>query len=193
MRADGELPILAGVNPERVTRCGWLAETPAARHTRKAKERMRCKVILLLTLAVVSGAFLPSRTEAQSIQPAAYRSGAPAPAVSLVIESFLRAVNANDLESLGNLFGTTKGPISKRDPKPNVEQRMFALASVLRHEDYRIENTEIVPGRSQEATRVNVRMVIGGRTHLVPWTLVRADRESWLVEQIGIETITSAR
>lgn len=167
---------------------------PPDPYTRKAKDRMRYKVTLLVVLAVLSGAVLSAPAHAQAIQPAAHRPGAqPTLAASLVIEGFLRAVNGNDLDTMGNLFGTTKGPISKRDPKNNVEKRMFALAAVLRHEDYRIENTEIVPGRSQEATRVNVRMVVAGRTHSVPFTLVRTDRDSWLVEQIGIEVITSTR
>lgn len=147
-----------------------------------------------ILLAVLAGALLgaPAGAQAQPVQPVATRSGQPAVAASLVIEQFLRAVNANDLEAMGRLFGTEKGAVWERDPRPPTEQRMFALASILRHDDYRIEGAEIVPGRGEGVTRVQVRMVMKERTVGVPFTLVRS-RDAWLVEQIGIEEITSRR
>jgi hypothetical protein len=154
---------------------------------------MRKALFSVLTTAALV-AMVPTVSAAQAVQPAAYRPGAqPTLAASLVIENFLRAVSSNDLETMGNLFGTTSGPISKRDEKNNVERRMYALATILKHQDYRIEGTEIVPGRSQVATQVNVWMVVNGRSVLVPWTLVRANGDNWMVEQIGIEAITSLR
>jgi len=148
-----------------------------------------------ILLAVFLGALLgvPAAAGAQTVQPAASRSGQPAIAASLVIEQFLRAANAQDLDGMARLFGTRKGPVSDRDPRGENEQRMFALASVLRHGDYRIEGNEIVPGRSDEATRVNVRMTIQRTTHLVPFTLVKSKDGTWLVEQIGIEEIIAKR
>lgn len=126
------------------------------------------------------------------VQPASSRSGQPAVAASLVIEQFLRATNANDLETMGRLFGTKKGSVWERDPRSETEKRLFALASIMRHEDYRIEDAVIVPGRSEEATAVRVRMTVRGESFLVPFTLVQA-KGSWLVEQVGIEELTARR
>lgn len=109
---------------------------------------------------------------------------------SLVLERFLRAANANDLETMSQLFGTKDGNLLRRDDRPEVEQRMFVLASLLRHDDYQIQGTEIVPGRLREATRLMVLMTFGDRKVVVPFTMVRAGGDSWLVEQIGIERIT---
>ena len=120
-------------------------------------------------------------------------TGAPSVATSLVIEQFLRAVNASDLDTMARLFGTVEGPIVKRDPKKDVDNRMYALAAILRHEDYAIEGMQIVPGRRDEATRVNVAMTVNGRSVRVPYTLVWSRDGNWLVEQIGIEAITSMR
>src|SRR5690606_30105079 len=58
----------------------------------------------------------------------------------LTVERFLRAVNARDYETMARLFGNKEGPVRNRDPKPEVERRMFALASVLRHDDYTVED-----------------------------------------------------
>ena len=113
-------------------------------------------------------------------------------ASSLVIEQFMRAVNSKDLDTMARLFGTRDGSIAQRDPRQQVEDRMFALATIMEHQDYSIDGSEIVPGRREEATQVFVRMNVDGRYAKVPFTLVWSG-ESWMVEQIGIETITNGR
>ena len=128
-------------------------------------------------------------------------SAAPSVAPQLVVEQFLRAVNAvfdqNDvtrnssLETMGRLFGTRDGPIIRRDPRKDVEQRMYALASILRHDDYNIQEQQIVPGRREDASRLLVRMKFGDRQVSVPYTMVRTARSNWLIEQIDVEPITS--
>lgn len=114
-------------------------------------------------------------------------------AAPLVVDQFLRAVNSNDLDAMARLFGTRDGSVLKRDPKQAVDRQMFALASILRHQSYAVTGTEIVPGRREEATRVNVRMNIGGRDVDVPYTMVYSTGGTWLIEQIGIERITTRR
>lgn len=150
----------------------------------------KSRIVIALFAGALVGA--PASVPAQTAQPVASRSGQPAVAASLVIEQFLRAANGNDLQGMARLFGTTKGSVWDRDPKGPTEQRMFALASVLRHDDYRIENAEIVPGRGEGVTRVRVRMVFGTQSLGVPFTLVRS-RDVWLVEQIGVEEIMQRR
>ncbi|MGH7502812.1 MAG: hypothetical protein ACREL7_13785 [Longimicrobiales bacterium] len=113
---------------------------------------------------------------------------------SLVLEQFLRAANQNDLDTMGRLFGTVNGPNTNRVPKDQLEQQLFAIASILRHESYEILGRQIVPGRRDEATQVTVRMNIGmNRMVDVPYTLVYSNAGTWLVEQIDLEKITSAR
>jgi hypothetical protein len=93
---------------------------------------------------------------------------------------------------MGRLFGTQKGNVWQRDPRSETEKRMFAIASILRHDDYQIEDALIVPGRSREATQVRVRMQMGSETFLIPFTLVSV-KDTWLVEQIGIEPLMGRR
>ena len=113
---------------------------------------------------------------------------------AMVVEQFMRALNSEpkDVALMARLFGTKEGPISQRDPKVQVEQRMFAIAAVLRHDDYQIVREQQVPGRTAEATQLLVRVKAGEKSNNVPFTLVRY-KEGWLVEQIGIDVITNQR
>ena len=113
---------------------------------------------------------------------------------SLVVEQFMRAVNSEpkDLATMGRLFGTKEGPIGGRDPRAQVEQRMFAIATILHHDDYEILREQLVPGRTAEATQLLVRVKAGNKSSNVPFTLVRY-KEGWLIEQIGIDVITNER
>ena len=105
----------------------------------------------------------------------------------------MRAANSKDLESMGRLFGTKSGPIINRDEKHDVERRMFAIAAELQHTDFEIAGESMVPGRTQEATMLTVRLTKEDHKFNVPFTLVRYKGSSWLVERIGLEVLTAPR
>jgi hypothetical protein len=68
---------------------------------------------------------------------------------ALTIERFLQAASAvaqlneaqgqgaaqmaDEIETMARLFGTSDGPILERDPRDEVEQRMFLIARILQH------------------------------------------------------------
>jgi len=122
------------------------------------------------------------------------------PAPQLAVESFLRAANcvasakcgtkAQDLETMSRLFGTRDGSILQRDPRADVERRMYALASLLESEDYQVQGQNIVPGRVSEAVQLTVRLNQGGRPVAVPVIMVRTSSGDWLVEQIDMAPLT---
>jgi hypothetical protein len=116
----------------------------------------------------------------------------PAFAATMTLERFLRAANQNDLDTMAALFGTTDGSVTRTWSKREVDDRMFLLASLLRHSDYSILGETIVPGRRDEATQLNVRLVVAQGPVQVPFTLVRS-RNQWLVEKVDIEPITRGR
>jgi len=136
---------------------------------------------LLATLA----ALLPAGCVTQTL--ATESDLAPA----MVVERFLRAANSNDLDTMGRLFGNREGPVATRDSRKDVDDRMFVVASVLRHTDYEIRTEQIVPGRRQEATQLVVRLVNGERRYDLPFTLVQTARWGWLIENIPLEQITN--
>ncbi|HUH13260.1 MAG TPA: hypothetical protein VMK65_09125 [Longimicrobiales bacterium] len=116
-------------------------------------------------------------------------------AATLVVERFLQAVNANDIQTMARLFGTRDGSITGRDPQAEVEQRMFTLASYLRYEDYSLAGERVVPGRIGEAIQIMTALRLTGRSTpaRVPFTLVRSRDGGWLVEQIGVDDLARRR
>ena len=152
----------------------------------------RFNVLLLMPAVLLAAACVQRQVVTTTTSSGAGTASALGPA--LVIEQFMRAVNMEpkDLATMGRLFGTREGPISSRDPKAEVEQRMFAIAAVLHHDDYQIVREVLVPGRTQEATQLIVNVEAAGKTHAVPFTMVRY-KDGWLIEQIGIDVITNAR
>jgi len=144
-----------------------------------------------LLAVVVLSACVSKQVGSTAGSPAA---GSVAP--TLVLEHFLSAANAaasNDAEgirAMGRLFGTREGPLSNRESQRNVEQRMFVLANLLRHEQYQIQGEQIVPGRMDEAKRFMVELQLRNRTVVVPFTLVLSKGGQWLVEEFDAEKIT---
>ena len=124
---------------------------------------------------------------------------------SLTIERFLQAASAvaqlseargpgaaqmaDEIETMARLFGTSDGPILDRDPRQEVEERMFLIAQILAHTDYALAGERAVPGRSRDAIQVLVRLTNSQGTVDVPFTVTQANGE-WLIENIALEAIT---
>lgn len=132
---------------------------------------------------------------------------------TLSVERFLNAANARDYETMASLFGTVQGPVAETGgtfgcafkrmgswlgmsdrcvTAPNVELRMDAIARILAHEDYLIRSEERVAGRNTLTTQVSVDIDVGAHTvREVPFMVVRSGKGDWLVQEIGLERLTS--
>ena len=110
----------------------------------------------------------------------------------MVVERFLRAANSNDLDTMATLFGDAAGPWSSTVSKKDADDRLYTIATILRHTDYKLQAQQIVPGRRDEAIRLPVDLVIKDKHHVLPITLVRYG-SSWLIENIALESVTGAR
>lgn len=164
----------------------------------RALARAGAALLLLLGLSACA----TRQVESPGLDPD--RGVAPA----LVVERFMQAANVvaiaaegttrelnqsrAELETMARLFGTPRGPVATLYPRDEVEQRMVLLASILRHEDYRLEGEALVPGRVGEAIRIMVRIRRGEMNVTVPFTLVQSSRHGWLIEQFDAERITSS-
>ena len=134
---------------------------------------------------------------------------------TLSVERFLNAANVRDHGAMMDLFGTPQGPIGdtgstfgcafKRmgswiglgdrcQSRPVVELRMDAIARIIRHEDYAIRAEERVAGRLAPTQQVSVDLNLGARTVSgVPFVVVQAGNGDWLIQEIGLDQITSGR
>jgi len=145
------------------------------------------------------------------------RVDAPPPSMGaqLSVERFLQAANAGDVVAMGNIFGTKDGAAMDTGgtlgcafkkmgswfggeactQKMQVEIRMDAIASILLHRDYRIVGQSRVAGRVAPTQRVLVDMTKddGDEVAGVPFVVVQTGSGNWLVEEIDLQRVMSAR
>jgi hypothetical protein len=123
-------------------------------------------------------------------------SGTQAAAIgpSLVIERFLQAANANDLDTMAQIFGSKDGPFGKVvNSKKEVDDRMFTFATILRHTDFEIKGEgDPVSGRRNEAKNIIVEITRRDGKVTVPFRMVQY-KNSWLIEDLCMNKLTSAR
>lgn len=157
------------------------------------------------TLAVLALALAASACGSQSGPNAVAPVAAP-----LSVERFLQAANQRDVDAMGRLFGTAEGAVLETGStfgcffkkigswfggtpclkRVDVELRMDAIASIVRHDDYRIVREEAVAGRVSPTRRVLVNFTIGPRTVTeAPFIVVQTGEGRWLVEQVPLEQI----
>ena len=113
------------------------------------------------------------------------------PGPMLVVERFLQAANATDLETMTQLFGTAEATIEELDGQQLAEQRMYLLAQLLQHQDFTVQGQRTVPGRSREATELLVRLTREGETVVVPHRVVRRAGGGWIIEFIDVTPLTA--
>jgi hypothetical protein len=120
-------------------------------------------------------------------------AAAPAPpAAASAVERFLQLARQKDYVQMGWVFGTVDGPIIERDPRPEVERRMYGLAEVLASDSFTVGTGSPVPGRIGSAEAFRVRLRHGSLTRLVPVTTVLGRDRRWFVEVVDIQAITNA-
>jgi hypothetical protein len=139
----------------------------------------------------------------------------PSMGAQLSVERFLQAANQRDVVAMGRLFGTQDGAVmdtgstlgcafkkigswfggSACTKKQDVEIRMDAIASILLHEDYQIVGESRVPGRTAPTQRVMVDLTTdeGVQVSDVPFVVVQTGDGYWLVEQVDLQRVMTAR
>lgn len=154
-------------------------------HPRRSLPLLGAALLLLLASCATSPA-----SGSASAPP---QAGAGASAPSAAVEQFLRLAGRKQYMEMGWVFGTAEGSILQRDPHPQVERRMYALASVLENSGFTIADESPIPGSVGQAMRLTVQVRKADRTYSVPFTTVRGPAQRWFVETVGIEAITAPR
>ena len=127
----------------------------------------------------------------------AARGGPPgglagAPAAPAAVERFLQLAADRDYAAMGWVFGTSDGAIIQRDPASQVEQRMYALASLLEYDSFVIGDGAAVPGRTGSAIQFDVQVLRGAESLAIPFIAVRGPDGRWFVEQFAVEPLTAS-
>lgn len=104
------------------------------------------------------------------------------------VAQFLDAANRSDYRLMARLFGSSDGPAEGELGRVEVEQRMFVLASLLRHASYSLREMDVAMeggGRRVIADMVGTR---NGDVSVPFGTAVNQGR--WYVEQIFTDPLT---
>ncbi len=140
---------------------------------------MRPRLTVLLTLgALACGGRSPSH--------------APAPeSMTETLAQFLSAVKANDLQRMGTLWGTDRGPAVDWMKPDQLKQRLTVIQKYLNHVGYRVvEGPVPVPGQENRRS-YRVELQRQACNVVQPIELVRAKSGSWLVVDVHLETAGS--
>jgi len=104
------------------------------------------------------------------------------------VVSFLGAVRAEDLDAMGQLWGTSDGPAYDRMDREELEQRLTVMMVYLEHEEYSIvsgvRDPTVALRRGERL--VTARLTRRGCTPMVPFT-VTPYQDGWLVRDVRLE------
>lgn len=117
----------------------------------------------------------------------------PATSATEVVERFMQLATVKDYGQMGYVFGNREGAIINREPQPNVERRMYTIATILQNDRFVIRDQSSIPGRPEaDAVQLTVQVTQGGQSRDVPFVAVRTTHGNWLVEQIDLERLTKS-
>jgi hypothetical protein len=167
---------------------------------------MRSRHLVPVVLTLLASAACTSQSGPAAVAPVA---------AQLSVERFLQAANQRDVDAMGRLFGTSQGSLMETGStfkcffkkigswfggtactrRTEVELRMDAISSIIRHVDYRIVREEPVAGRLSPTRRVivDLSMSENRRVSGAPFIVVQTGGGRWLVEQVPLEQVMAAR
>ena len=102
-----------------------------------------------------------------------------------VVTAFLTAVNADRINEMGELWGTSKGPASRTMDTDELEQRLRVIRTYLVHDKFEFVqgSSNIQPSSSER--RLNVKLYRNGCEPVVPMTVIKY-RSGWLIREIDL-------
>jgi len=134
--------------------------------------------------------------------PGATGSAGPAPSPELAVRSFMQAAADSNLTRMAQLWGTRAGSAAKTGQPPDYQRRVAIMQVYLSGAPFRVvpsaaaqfepaggDTTARLPGPGDDATttrQVVVQVERTGCTKFVPFMVVKAADDSWLVTQVDL-------
>jgi hypothetical protein len=116
-------------------------------------------------------------------------SRTPAPqSLAETLAQFMSAVKANNLERMGQLWGSERGPAAEYMNAEYLRKSVTVFQIYLNHTAYRVVDGPLpVPGKDKLRTFHVELQRPSGCSVVVPIDLVRANSGTWLVNDIHLE------
>ena len=105
---------------------------------------------------------------------------------------FLAAVKANDIQAMGDLWGSDKGPANAWMAHADRERRLTVIRATLAFESYAIDRAGPLPGPSDRERVVRVQLVRNNCRPTVPFTMLQY-RDGWLINRIDLDAAGNPR
>ena len=141
-----------------------------------------------LTAALLFASVGCAATPSPVITPSPGTVAAPA-AARLAVTAFLDAVRAEDIQAMGAIFGTSRGPLRETMPSADagqLEKRLIILQCYLQHDSYRVLSE--VPGEGASRI-VRVELTRGGNRRQPALFAVEGPRGRWYVENVELAAV----
>lgn len=103
----------------------------------------------------------------------------------VTLSRFMSAVQANDLMSMSQLWGTKDGLAARKMERAELNQRLRVMQIMLKHDRYEITADASMAGFDDKTRAYHLRLVRLGCQVDVPFELVRVG-EGWLVSVIDL-------
>ena len=111
----------------------------------------------------------------------------PESAMQTALDGFLAAVKSNDLNRMGQLWGTDKGPaINTMDPT-ELTQRLTVIQKYLDHTGYRVVEGPTPTPVNPRLRTYRVELQRSNCTRVIPMDLIFTRTGSWVVYDVHLE------
>ncbi len=115
---------------------------------------------------------------------------APSPGPEYAVQEFMAAVADSNLPKMAEYWGTAKGSAAETGNPPNYPKRMEVIQIYLRGYSYRILASTPVDA-SRRAQSMEVEMVKGGCRSQVPFLVVKASNNRWVIQEFDLNVVGS--
>jgi hypothetical protein len=140
------------------------------------------KRIALLLLVAVACRSAPTHTNPTT--GAVQLTGAASPREA--VETFMAAINAQDLQAMSVIWGTSSGPIRDQLPRPEMEKRELIMQCYLTHDKFDIQSDTRTNGGLH---KLGVSLTKGGVTRATNFITVQGPSQRWYVQDVPLEPV----
>jgi len=119
----------------------------------------------------------------------AQRPAPPAPqSINAALDQFLGAVKSNNLERMGQLWGTARGPAVSYMKPEELRMRLMVIQKYLNHVGYRIVEGPIVSPANPNIRSYRIELQRQNCNHVQPLDLIHTRSGGWLVYDVHLES-----
>jgi hypothetical protein len=170
------------INLRKAPPLGWLPCLVIFTPSRRINRMVRYgKAALLMAMIALAGCARTTTTPAAG-------SGAlnvPGSATAVAaVEDFMKAVKAQDLQQMGTIWGTEKGPARDLMKRDELEKRLVIIQCLLSHDSWSFaEQGRLEAGRSRNFS-IDIRK--GNSRARTTFTTVQGPGQRWYLENVDV-------